>query len=113
MTDKRFIAPAAGLVALTAAFHYETGYLAFGAILVMAFLVRQGFAGPAGAGRRAGGGGRWLASAWVVVPLLAYSRWAAINQALAAGPSASGYGARTTLGWLVTGQRVRLPATCR
>jgi hypothetical protein len=27
---------------LTVAFHYETGYLAFGAILVMPFLVRAG-----------------------------------------------------------------------
>ena len=36
--------------------------------------------------------------------MLRYSRWAAINQALAGGPSASGYGARVTLGWLVTGR---------
>jgi hypothetical protein len=42
MTDRRFIAPAAGLVALTAAFHYETGYLAFGAILILPFCVRAG-----------------------------------------------------------------------
>ncbi len=103
MTDKRFIAPAAGLVALTAAFHYETGYLAFGAIAVMPFLVRRGLL--ARLGRAA-----WLlaasllASAWVVVPLLLYSRWAAINQALSAGPSANGFGARLTVGWLITGK---------
>jgi hypothetical protein len=42
MTDRRFIAPAAALVTLTAAFHYETGYLAFAAIGVMPFLVRAG-----------------------------------------------------------------------
>jgi hypothetical protein len=103
MTDKRFIAPGAALVAVTAAFHYETGYLAFGAILVLPFLVRAGLrarlirAAVLLATAAA-------ASAWVIVPLLAYSRWAAINQVLASGPSASGYGARLTLGWLVTGR---------
>ncbi len=100
--DKRFIAPAAALIALTAAFHYETGYLAFGAVPVMALLVRHGIgARLARAGVLAAVA--LAASAPVIVPLLAYSRWAAINQALAAGPSASGFGARTTLGWLVTG----------
>ncbi len=102
MTDKRFIAPAAALIAVTAAFHYETGYLAFGAVPVMALLVRQGIgARLARAGVLAAVA--LAASAPVIVPLLAYSRWAAINQALAAGPSASGFGARITLGWLVTG----------
>src|SRR5579859_1935470 len=43
--DRRFIAPAAALVALTVAFHFETGYLAFLAIPVLAVLVRAGFAG--------------------------------------------------------------------
>jgi hypothetical protein len=100
--DRRFIAPAAALVALTAAFHFETGYLAFGAIVVMPFLVPRGLL--ARLGRAA-----WLlavallASAWVVVPLLRYSRWAAINQALSSGPSVNGFGARVTLGWLITG----------
>jgi len=103
LADKRFIAPAAGLIALTAAFHYETGYLAFGGIVVMAPLVHRGL-GP----RLARGsmllGVALAASAWVVVPLIAFSRWAAINEALAAGPSASGFGARTTLSWLITGR---------
>jgi len=103
MADKRFIAPAAALVALTAAFHYETGYLALGAIVILPFLV------PAGLRARLARAAALLAaallaSAWVIVPLLVYARWAGINQALAAGPSASGYGARVTLGWLVTGK---------
>ncbi len=101
--DRRFIAPAAGLVALTAAFHYETGYLAFGAVVIMPFLVRTGLRARLA---RAGAllAVSLLASAWVIVPLLEYSRWAAVNQVLAGGPSASGYGARVTLGWLVTGR---------
>ncbi len=102
MTDRRFIAPAAGLAAVTAAFHYETGYLAFGAIVIMPFLA------PGLRARLARAAALLItalaASGWVIVPLLAYSRWAAVNQVLAAGPSASGYGARLTLGWLVTGR---------
>ena len=102
MTDRRFLAPAAGLVAVTTAFHFETGYLAFAAIVVMPFLVR------AGLGARLGRAvvllaASLLAAAWVVVPLLAFSRWAGINQALAGGPSANGYGARVTLRWALTG----------
>lgn len=103
VADKRFLAPAAALVALTAAFHFETGYLAFGAIVVMPFLVRSGLPGRLA---RAGVllGASLLACAWVIVPLLAYARWAGVNQALASGSLVNGYGARVTLGWLVTGQ---------
>ncbi len=101
--DRRFIAPAAALVALTAAFHDETGYLAFGAVLITAFLIRTGIRA-----QLARMGALLItalaASAWIVVPLLRYARWAGINQALAGGPSANGYGARVTLGWLVTGR---------
>ncbi len=109
--DRRFIAPAAGLVALTAAFHYETGYLAFGAVVIMPLLVRTGLRARLA---RAGAllAVSLLASAWVIVPLLKYARWAAVNQVLAAGPSANGYGARVTLGWLMTGRLLdngRLP----
>jgi hypothetical protein len=102
LADRRFIAPAAALVALTAALHYETGYLAFGAVVIMPFLIRRGLA--ARLARAA-----WvlatalLASAWTVVPLLLYAHWAAINQALSGGPSANGYGAGQTLYWLITG----------
>ena len=103
MADKRFIAPAAGLVALTAALHYESGYLAFGAVVVMPFLIRPGLLARLGRAALVMAAAL-LASAWVVVPLLLYSRWAAINQALSAGPSANGFGARRTVGWLLTGR---------
>jgi hypothetical protein len=69
MADKRFIAPAAGLVALTTAFHYETGYLAFGAIVIMPFLVRAGLRARL-ARAAALLAAALLASAWVVAPLL-------------------------------------------
>ncbi len=103
MADKRFIAPAAGMIALTAAFHYETGYLAFLPILILPFLILRSLRARL-ARAAAVLAAALLASAWVVVPLLLYSRWAGIDQALAAGPLARGYGARVTLGWLVTGR---------
>jgi hypothetical protein len=103
MTDKRFLAPAAALVALTAAFHFETGYLAFAAVVIFPWLVRRDL---------------WhrvaraavllvtslLASAWVWLPLLLYARWAAVNQLLAGTSLVNGNGARQDLGWLVTGR---------
>jgi hypothetical protein len=103
MTDKRFLAPAAALVALTAALHFETGYLAFAAIVIFPWLVRQDLR------HRATRAAvllvtSMLASAWVWFPLLFYARWAAINQALAGTPLVNGYGARQVLGWLVTGR---------
>jgi hypothetical protein len=103
MADRRFLAPAAALVALTAACHYETGYLAFGAVVVMPFLV---WAGLRARLLRAAGllVTSLLASAWVVLPLLLFSRWAGINQALAGTSLVNGYGAGQDLRWLVTGQ---------
>src|SRR5690348_1694054 len=103
MTDKRFLAPAAALVALTAALHFETGYLAFAAVVIFPWLVRRDLR------HRAARAAvlfvtSVLASAWVWLPLLLYGRWAAINQALARGPLVNGYGARQVLGWLVTGK---------
>src|SRR5579863_2361116 len=103
VADKRFLAPAAGAVALTAAFHYETGYLAFMAILIMPFLVRTGLRARLlrGAILLALS---LLASAWVVVPLLRYARWAGLNQALSSTAMVNGYGAGQTMTWLVSGR---------
>ncbi len=44
-----------------------------------------------------------LASAWVIVPLLQQSHWAARNQVLEGTGLENGYGARQMLWWLVTG----------
>ncbi len=103
MADKRFLAPAAALIALTAAFHFETGYLAFAAVVIFPWLVRRDLR------HRAVRAAvllvtSLLASAWVWLPLLLYGRWAAVNQALAGTPLENGYGARQVLGWLVTGK---------
>jgi len=89
-------------IALTAALHFETGYLAFVAVVLFPFLM------PSDLWRRLGramlvGAAALLASAWVVVPLLDQSHWAARNQILGGTPLENGYGARQVLDWLFTG----------
>jgi hypothetical protein len=50
------------------------------------------------------GGAAVAASAWVIVPLLAQSHWAARNQILGGTPLENGYGATQVLSWLFSGQ---------
>ena len=45
-----------------------------------------------------------LASAWVIVPVLEQSHWAARNQILEGSGLENGYGARQMLSWLFSGQ---------
>ena len=89
-------------IMVTVALHYETGYLAFVPLIVWPFLV------PSDLWRRLGraagiGAAAALASAWVIVPVLAQSHWAARNQILEGTGLENGYGARQMLTWLVTG----------
>ncbi len=101
-SDRHFILPAGAAVAATIATHYETGYLALVAVAIFPLLSTANFrrrvARSAAVGVTAG-----LMSAWVLVPLLANARWAAVNQALQRSPLANGYGARRVLGWLFDG----------
>jgi hypothetical protein len=103
--DRRFVVPACLAVAATAAFHFETGYLAFGAVAVFVFARPSQFFSRAGRALVVGGGAVGL-SAWVIVPLIAEGQWAAINQFLQAGPSgvdANSYGAGKVLTELFRG----------
>jgi hypothetical protein len=89
-------------IMVTVALHYETGYLAFVPLIVWPFLV------PSDLWRRVGravalGAAAALASAWVIVPVLAQSHWAARNQILGGTALENGYGARQMLSWLVSG----------
>jgi hypothetical protein len=105
VNERRFVVPAALAIAATAAFHFETGYLAFGAVAVFV-LVR-----PSELVSRAGRAclvllGAAALSAWAIVPLVAQGRWAAIDQFLQTGPSgvdANSYGARKILSALLSG----------
>ena len=103
LDNPRFIPWAAFFIALTTALHFETGYSAFGGLVLMALVhrspwrdrVRNGLLGLVGAG---------LLTLWVTVPLLLNARWAAINSALAPTGLVRGYGFRQNWHWLVHGQ---------
>ncbi|HWF14588.1 MAG TPA: YfhO family protein [Acidimicrobiales bacterium] len=100
---RRSVLPAAFFIMVTVALHFETGYLAFVPLVVWPFLV------PSDLWRRVGravlvGGSALVASAWVIVPLLAQSHWAARNQVLEGTGLENGYGARHFLWMLITGR---------
>jgi hypothetical protein len=89
-------------IMLTVALHYETGYLAFVPLVAWPFIA------PSDLWRRIGravalGAAAVLASAWVIVPLLQQSHWAARNQVLEGTGLENGYGAGQMLSWLLTG----------
>ncbi|MBV9805266.1 MAG: hypothetical protein JO130_18860, partial [Solirubrobacterales bacterium] len=99
------------LTALTVALHFETGYLALSVLLVWPLIAGRPLAARL---RRAAIllGGSLLASAWVIVPLLAQRPWAAVNEPLQSTGLVNGYGARQVLDWLISGQLLdhgRLP----
>src|SRR5580698_402147 len=109
--DGRGYLAAVLLTALTVALHFETGYLALSVLLVWPFVAGRPLVTRL---RRAAVllGGSLLASAWVIVPLVAQRRWAAVNEPLQGSGLVNGYGARAVLGWLVSGQLLdhgRLP----
>jgi hypothetical protein len=102
-SNRRAVLPAVIFIALTVAFHYETGYLAFVPLAVWPFLV------PSQLARRLRtsvvlGVAAALAAGWVIYPLIAQSHWAAKNQVLSQTGLEDGYGARQVLSWLVTGR---------
>ena len=99
------------MTALTVALHFETGYLALSVLLVWPLVAGRPLVARL---RRAAVllAGSLLASAWVIVPLLAQRRWAAVNEPFQGTGLVNGYGARQVLDWLISGQLLdhgRLP----
>jgi hypothetical protein len=88
--------------ALTVALHFETGYLALSVLLVWPLVAGRPLVPRL---RRAAVllGGSLLASAWVIVPLLAQRNWAAVNEAFQGTPLVNGYGAHQVIVWLISG----------
>jgi hypothetical protein len=101
--DGRHRFAAVGLVSLTIALHFETGYLALLPLLLWPLVSGRAVATSA---RRAAAvaGGALLAAAWVIVPLIDQRPWAATNEALRGTALVNGYGAARVLGWLGSGQ---------
>ncbi len=103
MRSRRAVLPAAVLVALTMALHFETGYLALIPVVVFPLLCPSDLMSRLTRGAVVGAGAVLL-SAWVTVPLIVEGRWAATNEILARTPLENGYGAKEVLWWLVTGR---------
>ncbi len=103
--ERRFVMPAAVMVAATAALHFETGYLAFAGVALFVLVRPSSFLERAGRAGLVAGGAAGLC-AWAIVPLVAQGRWAAVNQYLQTGPygvDANSYGARRVLVALLDG----------
>lgn len=102
LSDRRWSIAAIAAITATAAFHFETAYLAFAAVLILPF------AAPRTRRRLTTAalivGASLVTTAWVTVPLIAQGRWAAVNQALGSTGLVRGYGARQDLLWLITGR---------
>lgn len=113
ITKRRHLVAAVVLTALTVAFHYETGYLVAGAIVVL------GLCGAWGSPLRRVAANTALlallcaaAATWVIVPVVSAGRYAARNEFLQNTVDANSFGARRILNWLWTGQLLdkgRLP----
>ena len=102
---------AVALISATIALHFETGYLALIPLVLWPLVA----SGPLAAHVRRAAvlvAGSLVATAWVIVPLLAQREWAATNEVLRGTPLENGYGAGRVLGWLLSGQLLdhgRLP----
>ncbi len=111
LREPRHLWKAALAISLTCGLHYETGYAAFLGLAVITVASWQHFR------QRLKNAailivGSALATAWILVPLLTLAPWAAINSGQNTTDWALGYGARTNLKWLVTGNyfdHLRLP----
>ena len=113
ITQQRHLAAAVVFTALTIAFHYETGYLVVGAVLVLGLVghwdgtLRHRVARVTILAVLAAG-----AALWVLVPVVSSGRYAARNEFLQGTVDANSFGARRILSWLATGQlydKGRLP----
>lgn len=103
VNEGRRYLPAALFIALTAAFHFETGYLAFIPLVLWLVVRPSRFLERARRAVIVGVGG-FLIAAWSIVPLIVYRGWASINEFLQHGPDVRSYGAGRVLSWLVTGR---------
>jgi Bacterial membrane protein YfhO len=103
INDGRNVLWACVFIALTAAFHFEMGYLAFLAIPLWTIVQPKSIAARL---KRAlvVAVGSLLLSAWVIVPLLVYKPWTSINEFLQGSRDVNSYGARQILIWLFTGK---------
>jgi hypothetical protein len=94
---------AALFIALTTAFHFETGYLAFIPVVLWILVKPSRFLERLRRAFVVGFGGFCLA-AWAIVPLIVYRSWASINEFLQRSVDVRSYGWRQVTTWLFTGR---------
>lgn len=90
-------------IAATTAMHYETAYLAVAPLVLWPLVTFQ----PTAASLRRAliiAAGAVLATAWITIPLVEQSAYAATNEILRGSPLENGYGAVRVLGWLMSGR---------
>jgi len=105
ITEGRYLLPAVVFLAATAAFHFETAYIAAVPLVVMVF-TGGSWARVRTRARRAVVLGvlSLLAASWVIVPLVVERKFAAVNEFLAHSSDVNSFGARRILSWLVSGR---------
>ena len=103
INDGRNFLWACVFIALTAAFHFEMGYLALLAIPLWTIVRPKNIVARLKRALIVAVGSLFL-SAWVIVPLLVYKPWTSINEFLQQTSDVNSYGARQILTWLFTGK---------
>jgi Gpi18-like mannosyltransferase len=99
----RYFAVAATALALTIACHFITGYLALLTVGVWVLVLGRALLQRAGRAALVLGGSLLIAS-WVLVPLLADTKWTTQSEFYKGTIFNDSYGAQKVLGWLFTGK---------
>lgn len=101
-SESRFVPLAILAMSATVALHFETGYLAMMAVVVLPFVAPHHGSRIRTAATVVGA--TLVATLWVWWPVVTKAPWSAVNSTLASTPLMRGYGAPHELWWLVTGQ---------
>jgi Gpi18-like mannosyltransferase len=99
----KYYAAAAAALALTIACHFITGYLAVLTVGVWVLVVGGAFLRRVGRAAVVAGGSLLVAS-WVLVPLVADTKWTTQSAFYKGSIFNDSYGARKVLGWLFAGK---------
>ncbi len=102
MESHKKLLPAAILITITTGFHFMTGYLAIIPIVLFPWLVPSDLKNRL---KRAGAllVGTGLCLGFIVIPVLQYKHWAAVNELLAPTYISQSYGARPIIRWFFDG----------
>jgi len=102
MESSKKLLPAAILITVTTGFHFMTGYMAIIPIVLFPWLVPSDLKNRL---KRAGAllVGTGLCLGFIVIPVLQYKHWAAVNELLAPTYISQSYGARPIIRWFFDG----------